>query len=198
MATKRYIKKLNTKSAGKSNGKLELGIAKEMMAMAAEVKNLMIEVEKAVEIEDNKVVEPVEGKEGEVLTKKEEVKKPPRAKKAPVSKAATTVADVGEEKLVVEKKRGAKKETVKKEVAKKPEIEKKPTRRSAIKTSLYIQFDGNEVESNSIMDQVKKIWTLMGNKVSTIKSIDIYVKPEENTTYYVINDDVSGKFDFSH
>ena len=33
----------------------------------------------------------------------------------------------------------------------------------------------------------------MGRKESELKSLTLYVKPEESAAYYVINDDVTGK-----
>lgn len=34
---------------------------------------------------------------------------------------------------------------------------------------------------------VKKAWTKSGRKVGEIKTIDLYIKPEEGAVYYVIN-----------
>ena len=35
----------------------------------------------------------------------------------------------------------------------------------------------------------------MGNKVKDLIDLKIYVKTEENAAYYVINNDVTGRFD---
>ncbi|MCC8016137.1 MAG: DUF6465 family protein [Clostridiales bacterium] len=39
----------------------------------------------------------------------------------------------------------------------------------------------------------KKAYVEAGNKASSIKSVKVYVKAEDNAVYYVINDSVSGK-----
>lgn len=43
---------------------------------------------------------------------------------------------------------------------------------------------------------VKKAWTKSGKKVGDIKTMTLYVKPEENAVYYVINDTETGKTEF--
>ena len=60
---------------------------------------------------------------------------------------------------------------------------------------VYVQYEGKEISANSILEQVKKIWTdNLGKKVSDIKDIKIYIKPQESKAYYVIND-VTGSVD---
>lgn len=93
------------------------------------------------------------------------------AKKTSTKKVATEVVEV--------------KETVKKETVKKP----------AKKQEVIIQFAGREVLEKDIVANVKKAWTDMGNKVSDMADVKIYVKPEEATVYYVINDEVSGSIE---
>ena len=40
---------------------------------------------------------------------------------------------------------------------------------------------------------VKKEWTKAKHKISDIKSMELYVKPEDYAVYYVINGDTTGK-----
>lgn len=55
------------------------------------------------------------------------------------------------------------------------------------------QFSGKEINEKDILDRVKAIWTgEMGNKVKDLINLKIYVKPEENTAYFVINGDITG------
>ena len=43
------------------------------------------------------------------------------------------------------------------------------------------------------MKRVKEIWTKdMKQKTGDLKSVTLYVKPEENMVYYVLNNDVTG------
>ena len=43
---------------------------------------------------------------------------------------------------------------------------------------------------------VKKAWTKSGKKVGDIKEMDLYIKPEENAVYYVINGTETGAVEF--
>ncbi len=61
-----------------------------------------------------------------------------------------------------------------------------------MKTTLYVEYDGNQAEDKQIIAQIKEIWVADGNRVKDIKELKVYVKPEENAAYYVINGDVSG------
>lgn len=63
-----------------------------------------------------------------------------------------------------------------------------------MKTSVYVEFYGEQVSQDELVKEVKKIWTDGGNKEADLKSINLYVKPEEDRCYYVINGDVNGSF----
>lgn len=45
--------------------------------------------------------------------------------------------------------------------------------------------------------EAKAIWKAEGNSVKDIKKLDMYLKPEENKCYFVINDTFNGKFDLT-
>ena len=66
----------------------------------------------------------------------------------------------------------------------------------ATKKSLFVQYNGKQVEEKEIVASVKKAWTEAGNKVGDIKTMEVYVKPEEDAVYYVINETESGKVEF--
>lgn len=74
--------------------------------------------------------------------------------------------------------------------------EKKSVRRASKKevaAEVYVQFRGREVYIKDVLENVKKIWTAeMGKKDKDIKDIKLYIKPEENKAYYVINGDITG------
>lgn len=84
--------------------------------------------------------------------------------------------------------------------AKKTEAEKKaaPAKKTAaakrtIKEQVYLQYLGKEINKDDLVKQVKEIWTKqLKNKAGDLASIDLYLKPEDNTVYYVINGDVTG------
>lgn len=58
---------------------------------------------------------------------------------------------------------------------------------------VYLQYLGKEINKDDLVKQVKDIWTKeLKNKAGDLKSVTLYLKPEENMAYYVINDDVTG------
>jgi hypothetical protein len=66
-----------------------------------------------------------------------------------------------------------------------------------MKVKKVIQFSGKEVILKELEQRVKEIWREEGNLQKDIKSMEIYVKIEENKCYYVINENISGKFDLT-
>lgn len=81
-------------------------------------------------------------------------------------------------------------EAKKAEEPKKETAKKAPAKRTTakdIKTSVVVQFAGKEVTEKDLIAAVKKAYTKKGNKVGDIKTIEIYVKPEESAAYYVVN-----------
>ena len=143
----------------------------------AEVKKATAKVVAKVPSEEKKVeVKAAEVKVPEVKAevKKEAVKKTPAAKKAPAKKAPA-----------------AKKETVKKETVKKAPAAKKPV----VKEEVNFQFSGKSYTSEDLIKITRDVWKYdLNGKEEDIQSIELYVKPEENTAYYVINGDVTGSF----
>ena len=101
-----------------------------------------------------------------------------------------------EETVKVEKKPAVKKaEPVEKEVAEKKPAAKRTTKK-AVKTTLVVQAAGKEVSMEDAIARVKEAWIAEGNKETALKEIALYVKPEENAIYYVVNGDVTGRVDF--
>lgn len=120
---------------------------------------------------------PVEAKEAKAEVKAE-------AKKETVKKEAV-------------KKAPAKKETVKKETAKKAPVKKAaaPAKKEEVKANVSLQFDGKEYKTEDFVKIAKDVWQYdLGKKVADFKTVDLYVKPEENAVYYVINGNVTGCF----
>jgi len=114
-----------------------------------------------------KATEVKEVKEVKVEAPKAEVKEvKAEAKKAPAKKAATT------EKKAPAKKAAAKAETV-----------------------ITLEFGDYTAIMATVEDKVKAQYVAEGNKASSIKTLNIYVKPFENAAYYVINGDVTGRVD---
>lgn len=55
------------------------------------------------------------------------------------------------------------------------------------KTSVYLQYAGNEYDEAAIIENIKNTWAGDTHDISEITSIEVYIKPEEFCTYYVIN-----------
>ncbi len=81
------------------------------------------------------------------------------------------------------KKTAAKAETAKKAPAKKVEP----------KTSVVIEFGGKQIVAKDIVAAATKAYK-KANKNVVIKKIDVYVKPEENVAYYVVNGEASDDY----
>ena len=87
------------------------------------------------------------------------------------------------------KKTAAKKEPAKKTAAKKTVKAEKP----AVTQNIYVQFAGNKFLTSDLVAKVTENWVALGHRASSIKSLDLYVKPEDMAAYYVINGKESGK-----
>jgi len=95
------------------------------------------------------------------------------------------------ESIKEEKEAPAKKAEEKKAVPKKKAAVKKD-----IKINAIVEYQGKQVEEKTMIAAVKKAWTKTGNKVGDIKTMNLYIKPEENSVYYVINGSDTGKVGF--
>ena len=113
--------------------------------------------------------------------------------KRPVEKAAEVKAAV----KATETKAVVKAEEVKAEakevVAKKAETVVKKAEETVKKAEVFVQFDGNEDVVANVIERAKEAFTADGHRASSIKSLKVYLKPEEYAAYYVINDTYAGK-----
>ena len=82
--------------------------------------------------------------------------------------------------------------TVKKAAAKKT-----VKKAAAVKETVSLQYLGKDIKTADLMEQVKNIWTgELGKDAADLKAINLYLKPEDNAAYYVINESFSGRIDF--
>ena len=72
----------------------------------------------------------------------------------------------------------------------KPKAEKK----EAVQ-NVYVQFAGKEILTADLVAQVTEKWVALGHRASSIKELNLYVKPEDSAAYYVINGKESGKIE---
>ncbi len=118
-----------------------------------------------------------------------------------VKPAEVKVAVKAEEEKVVEKAAEVK-ETVKatvktaaKKTAQKKTTRKTTTKKEASSTEVFVEFYGQQSSVESVEERVKAAFVAEGHKAGTIKSLKIYLKPEEQAAYYVINDKFAGRVD---
>lgn len=80
---------------------------------------------------------------------------------------------------------------------KKTSVKKTPSsKKASVKTSLVLQYQSIEVNTETLIAKVKDMWiTTHNNSENEIKNIDLYIKPEEYSAYYVINNSVKGRID---
>lgn len=63
---------------------------------------------------------------------------------------------------------------------------------SKVNMEVILQYREYEVNMDAVTERVKAHYTAKGHK-EPIENMQIYVKPEDFTAYYVINDGVVGK-----
>ena len=133
----------------------------------------------------------------------EEVKAAPAAEEAKAESAPAAEEKKAEAKKPAAKSSAAKKtsktataaktatktatKTTEKPVSK--TTEKAPAKKTTEEKRVVIQFAGNEISGAELVEKAKAV-----SGISNAKKIDIYVKPEDNKVYYVI-DDNAGDFD---
>ncbi len=94
------------------------------------------------------------------------------------------------------KKETAKKEAVKKEAAKKAPAKKVADKKAELKNELHIQFSGKSYSEEDLVKIAKDVWKYdLKQKTGDLTSVDLYVKPEEEKVYYVMNGEFTGSFD---
>jgi len=64
-----------------------------------------------------------------------------------------------------------------------------------MKENLLIEFGGKKIEHKQLFKTLKEIWSSQGNKIKELKDVELFYKPEENACYYVINSEITGKFE---
>ena len=81
---------------------------------------------------------------------------------------------------------------------KKPAVKKSPAKKSAPKEkaerveNLFLQAGGREWNIAQLRDQAVAAYAAEGHRVSGIKRLELYVKPEDGKAYFVINEKFEG------
>ena len=159
---------------------------KAAIAAAEEKKAAIVKTE----AEDTKIVD--DGKQADEEIKKEAVNIP------------EPVAVKGDVKETGGKKTGGRKTAVNTPKAVKEEVKKtggkktaaKKTVKKEVTQTVYVQYAGKNVAVEDMLPKIKKVWQKAGNKIRDIKDVKLYVKPEDNKVYFVVNDEFCDSVDF--
>ena len=127
---------------------------------------------------------------------KAEVKEEPA--KETVKEAAKPVAKKAEPKKEATKpvaKKAEPKKEVAKPAAKKAEPKKETAKPAAVRKNTYIQYQNNTFEEAELVVKAEKIWTgELKKKAADLKSLKLYVKPQERMVYCVYNEKETASF----
>ena len=127
---------------------------------------------------------------------KKETAKKETAKKETIKKPATRKTAVKAEAAV----ETAAAETAPAAKAAEAKPAKAPAKRAAkksaeVKGNVTVQFSGKSYSTEELVKIAKDVWKYdLGKDEADFKSVELYVKPEESSVYYVVNGDVTGSF----
>ena len=118
------------------------------------------------------------------------------APKAEVKKAAPTTPVKTETKTAVkEAEKAPVAKTAKKETAKKAPAKKPAAKKAELKSEISVQFGGKSYSQEDLLKIAKDVWKYdLKQKAADLTSVELYVKPEENMVYYVMNKEITGSF----
>lgn len=165
-ATKKNVtvNKEDPKSAVKATVKAEASKAEEVKAEAPKAEAVKAEAPKAEAV-------------------KAEVK--PAAEKKPAVKAVA--------KKPVAKKASEKKPAEKRSVGRPAGSKNVP--KKEVKSEITLQFSGKSFTQEELIKIAKDVWQYdLQQKAEDLTSVELYVKPEENVAYYVMNKEFTGSF----
>lgn len=150
-------------------------------------KNVAAEVEKAAQ--EAKAVAEVA-----VLEAKEETQKLAQDVKEVKAAAKTDVkeAEAKARKAEAKVKKDVKDAEDKAKKAVKKTARKVAKKAEAVKISSFVQFAGLEVSVEELQEKARAAFRAE-HKRMPIKSISLYVKPEDHAAYYVVNEEHTGK-----
>lgn len=174
---------------------MEKGKKKESTASVKKVVNKPAELKKTVE-DDAKtasvaILQSVKAEKASIAEEKELIAQ----KKAAIAEEKATEDKIIKMEKAVEASKKAKKETTKKATQ---EATKTTVRKTGVKVNdgkeekmnkeeIFIQFTNKEISMDVVMDRVKDAYVAEGNLLSSADDICVYIKPEENMIYYVVN-----------
>ena len=67
--------------------------------------------------------------------------------------------------------------------------------KASVKTEVFLQFGDYEMRIDDIIDKAREDYIERGGTLRSLKSLRVYVKPEDHAAYYVINGSFAGKIE---
>ena len=64
------------------------------------------------------------------------------------------------------------------------------------KKKVVIQYKGMERKESEIMERIREDIEKKGVNDADITEVDVYIKPEDRSVYYVVNEDINGSVFF--
>ncbi len=116
-----------------------------------------------------------------------------KAEEVVVEVVKEETAPVEEVKPAVTEEKAPAKKAVKKTAAKEAKPATKKEAKAEVATSIFVEYQGDQYNMDKLIEAVKADWVAGGHRLSSIKTINVYIKPEDYTVYYVINDKTHGK-----
>lgn len=114
-------------------------------------------------------------------------------KETVAAKKEEPVAEMKAEEKPVERKRpGRKPGSKNKNTTKKQPAAKRAEKE--IVQKVYFEYNGDQILSNELLDRIKEEYKNEGHRISSIKTLEVYINANDRKAYYVINDKAEGKF----
>lgn len=143
--------------------------------------------EKATAVPDETKAAETTETEASVKADKKTAADAPRTEKT-IEKAAVSATEKKDTKT-----KAAEKEAPRAKRGPKPGAKK--AAKEDLKPEVFIQFQNKEAVVEEAVEKAKGQFVADGHRVSTIKTLQIYLKPEEGAAYYVINQKFAGRVD---
>ena len=114
---------------------------------------------------------------------------------AATKKTVAETKAVKETEVKAEKKAApkAEKKAPAKKTAEKKAPAKKAAKAPAKKETVVVQFAGKELDVEAVVEAAKA--DFKANNKGAVRSLNVYIKPEDNAAYYVVNSKVEGKIE---
>ncbi len=110
------------------------------------------------------------------------------------TKKTTKAAKVAEQAVETVIEKVEEKATAADKVEKKP-AKKPAAKKATLKATISVQFAGKSYTNEDLVKIAKDVWQYdLKREEKDLKSVDLYVKTEESTVYYVFNGTEEGCF----